>query len=274
MGDHPFAETRVRQTLEVLRPAGAPPSFTQLAVVLAGFNISMACNSACGPCNSNGDWVYSLNMSIADCSSPGGAAPATCAVEFGLGRGWTPTHGGGKPYNPCMSYAIEVFYTALAYDPAHTREISDLVVSNTTLFAPIETKTSFLPNLGGLAAVITGMTGFAWTLLETGGNADRGRYLERYAFSVSQPFRTGGGFAYAYTMGLADPAVTTVPSDALYRIVTSTLFTDGDEPHINPTLAARAVVCEDDHPTAFVCTKHGMQPALVDTVPVGGGPVA
>ena len=38
-----------------------------------------------------------------------------CPLYFGLGRGWTPSHGGGKPYNYEMAYNVTVLYTRVQY---------------------------------------------------------------------------------------------------------------------------------------------------------------
>ena len=38
-----------------------------------------------------------------------------CPLFFGLGRGWTPSRGGGKSYNYQMNYNVTVFYTRVHY---------------------------------------------------------------------------------------------------------------------------------------------------------------
>lgn len=38
-----------------------------------------------------------------------------CPLYFGLGRGWTPSHGGGKPYNYQMAYNVTVFFLRVSY---------------------------------------------------------------------------------------------------------------------------------------------------------------
>ena len=99
--DHPFAETKVQERI-VIKPqasvSGESGGGFDNAVVLNGFNVSMLCNSSCGICNSNGAWVYSFNMSISNCTNDGALE---CEISLGLGRGWTPTHGGGKSFNLC-----------------------------------------------------------------------------------------------------------------------------------------------------------------------------
>ena len=38
-----------------------------------------------------------------------------CPVYIGLSRGWTPSHGGGKPYNYHMAYNVTVNYMRIQY---------------------------------------------------------------------------------------------------------------------------------------------------------------
>lgn len=80
--------------------ATAGASTEAFEVVLAGFDVQMKCVGS--GCNSNGAWVYHLNVSLGDCTPSAAASPAAsldCSLDFVLERGWTPSHGGGKAYN-------------------------------------------------------------------------------------------------------------------------------------------------------------------------------
>ena len=77
------------------------------------------------------------------------------------------------------------------------------------------------------------MKEFSWTLLETEGHRDRGRYLEELQFFVEAATNSSGGgvaaplepvglLACAWTMGYQAPKTTTYPSDLeLSTVVTS-----------------------------------------------------
>jgi hypothetical protein len=259
--EHPAAETRVQERVVVATSA------RDAAVVLNGFNVSMHCDAACGACNSDAAWVYSFNMSVSNCSNDG--RNVECDISFGLGRGWTPTRGGGKSFNACMIYDITIYYLAIAHESSpSTTLLSDSIEKLGWLSEAASATTRSLLAPAGSQPLFTGITAFGWDLLETDGHADRGRYFEAYHFSLTQPrMSSESNFTYNITLGLSDPSITTVPSRVLYHASTLTLLAPSNE-SIVATLEAIATVCKDDPGTAFYCTKHGMNASLADTVPL------
>jgi hypothetical protein len=265
--DHPFAETIVQDRIIIAIPSALYGDLTDAAaVVLNGFNVSMKCDSACGVCNSDGAWVYSFNVSISNCSNGGGSLG--CDISFGLGRGWTPTHGGGKSFNSCMTYHITIYWLAALFKPsAFTALLPDRVEKLGWLSDGVSTALRSFKTPSGAAPLFTGMTAFGWDLLETDGHADRGRYLESYHFSLTQPNMLGSEFTYNVSLGLSDPSLTTVPSRVRYHLSALTLLVPSNDSQA-ASLQATGTVCKDDPVTAFYCSKNGMNASLVDTVPL------
>jgi hypothetical protein len=260
--EHPFAETSVSDRVVV-----AVGADSDAAVVLNGFNVSMQCDAACGDCNSNGAWVYSFNMSISNCSNGGNSVQ--CDIEFGLGRGWTPTHGGGKTFNLCMTYNITIYFAAIVYRrSASPALLSDSIEQLAWLSDGVATALRSLQAPQPEHPLFTGITAFGWDLYETGAFADRGRYLESYHFSLTQPLMSAGGnFTYNVSLGLSAPSLTTVPSRVRYHAGTLTLFAPCNDTLV-ATMEAVATVCKDDPAIAFYCSNHGMNASLEDTVPL------
>ena len=268
--DHPFAEINIQDQIVINTPASFAGELGRgfdAAVVLNGFNVSMQCNSSCGICNSNGAWVYSFNMSISNCTNDGNSIE--CEISFGLGRGWTPTHGGGKSFNLCMIFDVTIYFTAIEYERSTaTALISSSFEKQGLLSEGVATTPHSFEAPSGAKPVFNGISAFGWELLETEGIADRGRYLESYHFSVTQPEMSWeSNFTFNVSMGLSDPSLTTVPSRARYHISALTLMAPFNDSHLN-TLEAVATVCKDDPGTEFYCSKHGMNDSLVDAVPL------
>ena len=187
------------------------------AVLLQGFNLSMACVAQPGtPCNGNGAWIYHLNLTLASCPAAGPASgPAECELTFELFRAWAPLGGGGKPYNPVMAYELRVFAGVLSG--------ADVQVERPAVVRPAAQPLGRAPAAGQVqgpsplgpaahATVLSGLAGFAWTLEANPAFPQRGRYLEEYAFGITapahQPNRTS---SFAWTAGLRSPADTTFP---------------------------------------------------------------
>lgn len=76
-------------------------------------------------------------------------------------------------------------------------------------------------------SALLGLTEISWSLLQTDGYLDRGRYLEELVFSITpqvQP-QTESGISYTWTMGYRDPPLTTYPSNVQYSLVVAALVT-------------------------------------------------
>jgi hypothetical protein len=265
--EHPFAETLLRDRIVVLRPAESYGDESGAAAIINGFNVSMLCNSSCGTCNSNGVWPYSFNMSISNCSFHG--TNVECEISFGLGRGWTPTHGGGKSFNACMAFDISIYFIVFVYKrSAVSTLLSDPIEKLGWLADGVTTATRSFEAPPGSSPLFTGISSFGWELLETDGLVDRGRYLESYHFSLTQPrMSSDSKFAYNVSLGLSDPSLTTVPSRARYHVDALTLLAPSD-PLPMATLQAVATVCKDDPGTEFYCSDLDLNASLIDTVPL------
>lgn len=89
-------------------PAPAGYQFpTGFQVYLNGFSLEMECvTNETVPCNSNGTWPVFFDMSVTSMNR----ANTAWKGNFSFVRGWTPSHGGGKPYNWRMRYRLRVGY--------------------------------------------------------------------------------------------------------------------------------------------------------------------
>jgi hypothetical protein len=167
-----------------------------------------------------------------------------------------------------MTYHITIYWLAALFKPsALTALLPDRVEKMGWLADGVSTALRSFKTPAGAAPLFTGMTAFGWDLLETDGHVDRGRYLESYHFSLTQPNMLGSEFTYNVSLGLSDPSFTTVPSRVRYHLNSLTLLVPSNNSQA-VSLQATATVCKDDPATAFYCSKHGMKASLVDTVPL------
>jgi len=168
-----------------------------------------------------------------------------------------------------MTYEITIYFTAIEYQrSAAATLLPGSFEKQAWLSDGVATTPHSFEAPSGVKPLFTGISGFGWNLLETAGIADRGRYLESFHFSVTQPeMFSESNFTFNVSMGLSDPSLTTVPSLARYHISSLTLLAPSNESHLT-TLEAVATVCKDDPGTEFYCSKHGMSASLVDVVPL------
>ena len=69
-------------------------------------------------------------------------------------------------------------------------------------------------------SALLGITEISWTLTETDGYLNRGRYLEELVFFIKQLKNESGDdkISYMWTVGYRDPALTTYPSNIEYSL--------------------------------------------------------
>ena len=113
---------------------------------------------------------------------------------------------------------------------------------------------------------VAGLRGFGFELLETKGEANRGRYLEQLSFSVAQGPVSGDSWGYTWSAGFVSPSVTTYASDVVYT-VEPTMLAFGSGVGVTSQQSATGAVCEDDNIT-FKCSSKHLPQDLSDTVPV------
>ena len=79
-------------------------------------------------------------------------------------------------------------------------------------------------------SALMGLREISWSLLETNGHQDRGRYLEELVFSLTQKqqqqhmmWRKDTEIGYTWTMGYRDPSLTTYRSNVQYSLAVAAL---------------------------------------------------
>ena len=107
------------------------------------------------------------------------------------------------------------------------------------------------------------MTGFGWRL--SSHRANEGRYLERFAFHVSDVAHTGKAYSYSVTAGLSSPGITTFFSNATTSLASVLITTEAATKEQRVTEGA---ICMDDLITGFRCEDHGLVSQLSTSVPL------
>lgn len=246
------------------------PSSQGAVAVLGGIEVDMKCVGS--GCNSNGAWITDLNVTIGDCDADSSNTALDCLVHITLGRGWTPAHGGGKPYNDHMEFTFLVYYTVVAAAPgADFAAFQDQPRSmQSDIFAGIQTQAVTVPKapLEGYTYV-PAFTSFGFELLETKGHTNRGRYMEQLHFTVS-PGTTP--WAFSWQAAFLAPSITTYASDVRYTAA-ATVLAFGPKTSVGAQQTAAGSICENDKDgiiTTFRCSSVGLPQDLSDTVDVMG----
>ena len=232
------------------------PSSAGLFAFINGFDLSMACNTSCAVCNSNGDWISALNMTLVPAT-----ATAETMVAITLERGWSPSHGGGKPLSTCMSYRLQLDVVLIR--PAIVASTASIPFQ-ASLFDHISVAqlTSALPASSAFGVPV--ITGFGWQLY--GNESNHGRYLERFNFSVTPcTYPTVDSCQYNVYAGLQSPAVTTFPATVRTTMQTAVVWLTSDSA---PTAIGlvNGTVCKSDPTVLLDCALRGMPEQLSDSV--------
>lgn len=255
-------------------------------LLLAGYEVEMHCvgsdcnSSGCQrrrdatcrpplshfPLDADGIWAYHWHISVDSGEADPTTGSVACSARLEIGRGWTPSHGGGKAYNPQMNYTVTIHY-ALVELPAGAAH-RDTLSAQSTLFEPLTTGTRHVTGASGSTQVV-GVRGFEFTLTETNNQPNRGRYFEELAFFVQDAGGMGptGVGSYNYTMGVASPKLTTYASDVALGMNTSLLTFPAGAVETDAAIVTSATICEDD-PPLFHCSAKGLPESLSDTVPI------
>lgn len=181
-------------------------------------------------------------------------------------RGWTPTNGGGKPFNYKLDFLVSVFMTTFYSTPEqafHSVPADYWHIDNGTIHQGVITGT--LQKLRGDPAFATatmGISGFAFELRETNGYKKKGRYLERLIFQVKPVQYTAGTMIYSYQVGYTAP-LTVFNSDITYYLY-PVLLQFGDRAMVGAQKQAHGQVCMSGF--AFSCSNKGMPEQLTDVV--------
>ncbi|EGD74928.1 hypothetical protein PTSG_07153 [Salpingoeca rosetta] len=150
--------------------------------VLGGVNLRLACvndkAAGCDVCNSNGAWFSVFSIKLQQCKHD------TCVLNATFERGWTPSHGGGKPLSSCLHYNLTAQVLSVAVKDVFT----DSLTYTTSLFTVPANVTRHVPlQPDTLPRMLAGVRGVEFNLTATSKHPQRGRYFERFTFGVTQP---------------------------------------------------------------------------------------
>lgn len=265
-------------------PDGVPTAASEAAVasdvpadaivLLRGVDLEMKCVP--GPnrtCNSQAIWPYHLDLGLTR------SAGSTWGAYITLARGWTPSHGGGKPLSTMMTYRLGVGVTVVRQPPAGAQLLQGRFDSNTTVHSAPATgqvtvrraKDATVPD-NATCAWVSSPSRIGFDLLETKGRANRGRYIRSLDFTVldvAYSSRCGDTHVATAAAGISSPPATTYAASerawvdfATLSVPTSTGATVRGPGYVNGT------VCEDDKTSAFYCHAHSMPSRLQGETPL------
>lgn len=233
-GDAPEAATLIKKTVR-FDDLPHPSSGATVEVLLRGVRIGMRCveaDQAPGDhCNSNGSWPIRMDVNIApgcELTSSFEFTYLDCNITFEFNRGWTPSKGGGKPFNYRLEYNVQLDVSIFVADQGvmHSTPLGELHESGEIHDALAATARQAGGRGGNaFATAVVGLHGFGFELLETDGNARRGRYMERLMFAVTSP------------EGAYDPSLGTMTySSMLVYGAPATVFASKVDKWIRPVL--------------------------------------
>lgn len=233
--------------------------------ILSGFRLNMTCIAnetlGCSICNSNGAWFTVFSVLLQHCNG------SSCKLNVTLERGWTPSHGGGKPLSSCLHYdlSIEIHFVAATNISYKTLEYT------ASLFHPIKNQTAFLDWPITVAPhVLVGVQGFQFNLSSSPAYPQRGRYIERFAWGVTQPRKQTNHkgtpiLAYDANIFIQSPQATTYPCNVTYMLNTTALLLP-IHAQTTPSQVAQGTVCKDDPLSGFYCVHNNLPKQLTDHI--------
>lgn len=224
------------------------PQSTGKIAVLSGWRLDMQCDNITGDCSeagmSEGIWPISFEIGLKGTN-----------YTVTLLRGWTPTHGGGKPLTGAMAYRAVIYYQLISQGAAFEKPLS--VHRNGDLHSQPEA----VPVCLNTALPTTfGIRRFKFELLETDGHKNLGRYFEGLFFYL----KPANG-CYNATMGLTAPLTvynSNYAAEMELQPITLAKNSSLESHYVNGT------ICVSGTPPYgfFSCPDHHMRNSFTDSV--------
>jgi hypothetical protein len=244
-------------------------------VSISGLRIDMHCNPELQPphdiCNSNGIWPSRLWVEIEQCdagSDSAGMPILNCTISMDLFRSWTPTHGGGKPFNYAMTFNISVYLSIVGgLQSNFAATIGDPVMTDSEIHQGVSAGGSSINGQVGYPNATTTIQGFGFQLKYTKGHPNLGRYLEHLVFHVSDAGYSPqtGVMNYKFQTGYVSPS-TVDKADVEYFIKPGLLQFVDEALAMTPEQSVNGTICVSG-PT-FKCASKHLQNDHNDAVPV------
>lgn len=222
-------------------------------LLLQGFAVEMKCVEP-GVCNSNAVWPTKFAMSLC------GNGQSPCELQFELARGYTPTHGGGKPLNTRMQYNVTMQWLRVA-------KTGQAVSGHLSRNSSIHDKTTGSWSKIEAGPGILGFRGFGFQMEESHKHNDLGRYMEGLDFSVFNWSYQEQLHQFQWSAGVWAPQISTYQSSLQSWLDLIVLPVSAP---ITYNQALNGTVCVDDKafPKTFKCSKKGLRASLESEVPV------
>lgn len=248
---------------------------SEAIVLLRGMDLEMKCVP--GPnrtCNSEAIWPYHLDLGLTR------AAGGTWGANISLARGWTPSHGGGKPLSTMMAYRLGVGVTVVRKPPVGAQVLRGRFASNTTVHsAPAAGQVTVgrraqdgaVPG-NATCAWVTTPSRIGFDLLTTKGRANRGRYIRSLDFTaldVTYSSRCDDTHVATVAAGVSSPPATTYAASQRAWVDFLTLSVPASSgARVHGPGYVNGTVCEDDKASAFYCHAHSLPSQLQGQTPL------
>ena len=235
----------------------------EATALLKGIRLDMHCDPDLQPvdrpCNSEGDWLSYFNISES-CQTP-----TSCTVIVSITRGWTPSHGGGKPINSVMTYKAHIPIMTLIGLNHTTHSEEPFVKSALTTTNRIHEETTSVSVPSDSSAVV-GLREVCYQLFETNGQKDLGRYLERFVFHVG-PFTRewpSTTMKVNYELGITAAETTTYPSKFTATMIPAVVTWKTHNMYPIVQKKVKGTVCQSG--IGFSCRDHFLKESDNDVV--------
>lgn len=253
--EHPKAFERFDEVIRVPSPPAGQP-YTA-AAVLQGLSFRSRCASDPSECNSDGIWPYRFRVELEPCEAQG--AELACPVIVEVGRAWTPSLGGVRPFgrkpiNPQVAIDVEVAWAVLV-GPTETFQATRFTVESalpSTRDIRMGRQIAPVAGLGpGLTAATVGLSALAFEFVptrETEPLQQRGRYIGGWSVEVGaaavRPETQELDIAHAGGIWLPRTVRTTGVSLELGMNI---LLFRHPAAHVDEDVVATGLLCSDSH---------------------------
>eukprot|EP00003_Mantamonas_plastica_P019133 TRINITY_DN3127_c0_g1_i2.p1 TRINITY_DN3127_c0_g1~~TRINITY_DN3127_c0_g1_i2.p1 ORF type:complete len:453 (-),score=89.72 TRINITY_DN3127_c0_g1_i2:105-1271(-) len=247
----PEAKTSKKLSVPIPPP---PNSDSQIGVILSGFDIQMVCDPSKQPdgkeCNSNGTWPYYFNLQF-------NVQYGAVTLEYDFYRAWTPSKGGGKPFNYAMTYTVTVSYTVIFGDSTNFRPMPSLHLTHESdLHHGPETGNIGRRNSSMLPNNIQAIDGIGFKLIETDGFKRLGRYLESLQFMVHNTNTTEDKVTSDYTVAYNAPK--TVFNSLVQLDISTSILSFDHYAQLSEYQVTNGTICDDGNDAFFKCHDVGL----------------